>query len=71
MQPPRKALTSLIAEAKKCVPRWVAVEVVKEYGIKKGEITGKKIGKAPQGDSFKEARFIRSRKYRFPVVGIH
>jgi hypothetical protein len=56
---PRKVMTSLTNEAKKRVPGWVAAEVVKEYGIKKGEITGQKIGTVkPQGESFKEVRVV-------------
>lgn len=56
---PRKVMTSLTAEAKKRVPGWVAAEVVKEYGVKKGEITGQKIGKVtPQGTDFKSVRIV-------------
>ena len=56
---PRKVLTSVTAEAKKRVPGWVATEVAKEYGIKKGEITGQDVGKVtPQGNSFKEVRVV-------------
>lgn len=56
---PKQVMKSLTAEAKKRVPGWVAAEVVKEYGVKKGEITGQKIGKVtPKGDSFKEVRIV-------------
>lgn len=56
---PQKVMKSLTAEAKKRVPSWVAAEVVKEYGVKKGEITGQKIGTVrPQGESFKEVRVV-------------
>ena len=41
---PRKVMNSLTNEAKKRVPSWVAAEVAKEYGVKKSEITGQKIG---------------------------
>lgn len=41
---PRKALESTLSDVRKRAPGWVAAEVVKSYGIKKGEITGNKIG---------------------------
>ena len=56
---PRKVMTSLTAEAKKRVPGWVATEVAKEYGVKKGDITGQKIGRVtPTGTSFKDVRIV-------------
>ena len=41
---PRAVLKNLTADAKKRVPGWVASEVAKTYGVKKGEITGNKLG---------------------------
>ena len=65
---PRKLLTSLTAEAKKRVPGWVATEVTKEYGVKKGDITGQKIGRvSPQGDSFKEVRVVYTGRLLTPT----
>lgn len=56
---PRQVMKSLTAEAKKRVPGWVATEVTKEYGVKKGEITGQKLGKViPKGANFKEVRVV-------------
>lgn len=56
---PQQVMKSLTAEAKKRVPGWVATEVTKEYGVKKGDITGQKIGRVtPQGNSFKEVRIV-------------
>lgn len=56
---PKKVLDSLTAEAKTRVPGWVATEVSKEYGVKKGEITGQKLGRVtPQGKSFNEVRVV-------------
>ncbi len=56
---PRQVMKSLTAEAKKRVPGWVAAEVVKEYGVKKSEITGQKLGKVtPQGTDFKNVRIV-------------
>ena len=39
-----KVLKALSADARKRVPGWVATEITKEYGIKKSDITGKKVG---------------------------
>lgn len=65
---PRKVMTSLTAEAKKRVPGWVAAEVTKEYGIKKGEITGQKVGKVtPQGTSFKDVRIVYTGRLLTPT----
>ncbi|MBO5953293.1 MAG: hypothetical protein J6Q53_04135 [Oscillospiraceae bacterium] len=56
---PRQVMKSLTAEAKKRVPGWVATEVTKEYGVKKGDITGQKLGRVtPQGANFKEVRVV-------------
>ena len=65
---PRKVMTSLTAEAKKRVPGWVATEVVKEYGVKKSEITGQKIGKVtPVGESFKNVRIVYTGRLLTPT----
>ena len=65
---PRKVLNSLTVEAKKRVPGWVATEVAKEYGVKKGEITGQKIGKVtPVGDNFKEVRIVYTGRLLTPT----
>lgn len=56
---PRKVLTAVTADAKKRVPGWVATEVSKVYGVKKGEITGKKIGTVQtKGNSIEEVKII-------------
>ena len=55
---PRKVMQSLTSEAKKRVPGWVSTEVTKEYGIKKAEITGKKVGKLKiKGRDFRNLKF--------------
>lgn len=41
---PQKTIQQVTSEAKKRVPGWVAAEVSKVYGVKKAEITGKKLG---------------------------
>lgn len=65
---PRKVMTSLTSEAKKRVPGWVATEVVKEYGVKKSEITGQKIGKVtPQGADFKNVRIVYTGRLLTPT----
>ena len=56
---PRQVIKSITADAKKRVPGWVATEVSKVYGVKKSEITGKKIGTVtPQGNSIQEVKII-------------
>ena len=42
---PRMVLTRTLSDVKKRAPGWVATEVTKVYGVKKGEITGNKLGK--------------------------
>ncbi len=65
---PEKVLKNLTADAKKRVPGWVAAEVTKVYGVKKGEITGQKIGRVtPQGDSFKDARIVYTGRVLTPT----
>ena len=41
---PQKVINSTIGDMKKRVPSWIATEVSQEYGIKKAEITGQKVG---------------------------
>ena len=56
---PRKVISALTSDAKKRAPGWVAAEVSKIYGVKKGEITGKKIGSVTvQGMSFDEVKIV-------------
>ncbi|SCJ81495.1 Uncharacterised protein [uncultured Flavonifractor sp.] len=42
---PQKVINSTIGDMKKRVPSWIAAEVAQEYGIKKAEVTGQKVGK--------------------------
>ena len=52
-----KVLKALTADAKKRTPGWIAKEITKVYGVKKGEITGNKIDKViVQGKSFKDVK---------------
>lgn len=56
---PRQVLKALTSDAKKRVPGWVATEVSKVYGVKKSEITGKKIGTVQtKGESFDQVKVI-------------
>ena len=56
---PRQVLKALTSDAKKRAPGWVAAEVSKIYGVKKGEITGKKIGSVNvQGDSVQNVKIV-------------
>ena len=65
---PQKVLKALTADAKKRVPSWVAAEVTKVYGIKKGDITGQKIGNVtPQGSDFKNVRIVYTGRLLTPT----
>lgn len=65
---PRKVMDSVTADAKKRVPGWVAAEVTKVYGVKKGEITGQKIGRVkPEGTSFKDVRIVYTGRVLTPT----
>lgn len=65
---PTKVMKSITAEAKKRVPGWVAAEVTKEYGIKKGEITGQKVGKVrAEGKSIKKVKVIYTGRLLTPT----
>ena len=56
---PEKVLKALTSDAKKRAPGWIAAEVSKVYGVKKGEITGKQIGSVNvQGNSFKDVKIV-------------
>lgn len=56
---PRKVIKALTSDATKRAPGWVAAEVTKTYGVKKGEITGKKIGSVKvQGASVEEVKIV-------------
>lgn len=56
---PRKVLTALTSDAKKRVPGWVATEVSKVYGVKKSDISSKKIGTVKaDGSSFENVKVI-------------
>ena len=65
---PAKVMTSLTNEAKKRVPGWVATEVAKEYGVKKGEITGQKLGRVrAEGDNIKNVRVVYTGRLLTPT----
>lgn len=50
---------ALASDATKRVPGWVSTEVAKEYGVKKTEITGKKIGSVKvNGSQLKDLKFV-------------
>jgi hypothetical protein len=56
---PVKVMSSLTAEARKRAPGWIAAEVTKEYGIKKSEITGQKVGSVRvEGSKLNELRVV-------------
>lgn len=65
---PAKVMTSLTNEAKKRVPGWIATEVTKEYGVKKSEITGNKIGRVMvEGNTAKDVRIVYTGRLLTPT----
>lgn len=56
---PKKVLKALSSDAKKRVPGWVSTEITKTYGIKKTDISGKKVGDVKvQGDVIKNMKVV-------------
>ena len=56
---PRNVMTALASDARKRVPGWVATEVTKEYGVKKSELTGNKLGSVRvESTSFDQVKVI-------------
>ena len=65
---PTKVMKSLTSDARKRVPGWVATEVTKVYGIKKSEITGKKVGSVKVvGNGFKDLKFVYAGRLLTPT----
>lgn len=65
---PEQVLKHMKADAKKRVPGWIATEVTKVYGIKKGDITGQKVGKVRvDGKDFKDLRFTYTGRLLTPT----
>ncbi len=65
---PTKVMKGITAEAKKRVPGWVATEVTKVYGVKKGEITGQKVGKVrAEGKSIQKVKIIYTGRMLTPT----
>lgn len=65
---PETVLKRMTADATKRVPGWVATGVTKRYGVKKGEITGNKIGKMQiKGKGFRDLKFIYSGRLLTPT----
>ncbi len=56
---PKKVITALTKDVKKRAPGWISKEITKEYGVKKGDITGQKIGKVrAEGSGFDEVKVV-------------
>lgn len=65
---PRKVVKAITSDAKKRVPGWVAAEVSKVYGVKKGEITGQKIGTVkPRGESIEQVQIVYTGRVLTPT----
>lgn len=65
---PQKVMKSVTNDAKKRAPSWVAAEVAKEYGMKKGEITGQKVGKVKaEGTNIKNVRIVYTGRLLTPA----
>ena len=64
----RKAMDNLTSDIKKCAPGWVATEVTKQYSVKKGDITGQKIGNVrTEGSDFTEVRIVYTGRVLTPI----
>ena len=56
---PRKVMKALFSDASKRVPGWVSTEITNTYGIKKTDISGKKVGNVKvQGDSIHNMKVV-------------
>lgn len=65
---PRKVVKAITSDAKKRVHGWVAAEVSKVYGVKKGEITGQKIGTVkPRGESIEQVQIVYTGRVLTPT----
>ena len=54
---PKAVMRAMTADAKKRIPPWVAAEVSKVYGVKKGEISSGDLGNVKvTGDTFKDVK---------------
>lgn len=54
---PEQVMKRTLSDVRTRAPGWVAAEVVKAYGVKKGDISGEKLGKVKvEGDSIKTMR---------------
>lgn len=65
---PQKVINSTIGDMKKRVPSWIATEVSQEYGIKKAEITGQKIGRVRvRGESLENVQITYTGRVLTPT----
>lgn len=65
---PKAVMNAMTSDAKKRVPGWVATEVAKVYGVKKGEITGGKLGTVKvKGESFDQVKIEYSGRVLTPT----
>lgn len=64
----KKVMKQLTNEAKTRIPGWVATEVTKEYGVKKGDITGQKIGLVKaKGTNIKKVQIVYTGRLLTPT----
>ena len=65
---PQNVMKAMYSDAKKRVPGWVATEVTKTYGIKKTDITQKKVGDIKAvGSGIKDLKFVYSGRLLTPT----
>lgn len=65
---PKAVMTHLTADARKRVPGWVATEVAKTYGVKKGEITSGALGSVKvTGESFDKIKITYTGRVLTPT----
>lgn len=58
-QAPKKAMQNLMSDAKKRAPGWIAQEVAKEYGVRKGEVNSGALGSMKvKGDGMESLEII-------------
>ena len=65
---PKTVLQRTLSDVNKRVPGWIASEVVKEYGVKKSEITGNKLGEVKvRGDSIETVEIVYTGRLLTPT----
>ena len=65
---PQKVLDRTLSDMKKRAPTWVATEVSKVYGVKKGEVNGNALGKMKvEGNTVKNIKIVYTGRVLTPT----